>query len=77
MWWVALAQVALIFDAATIHIHDSVLRACKAVGFWVVIVPPKTTSVLQPLDVDAFAMYKGCLSRALPRGSDEMREPAW
>lgn len=59
--WVALAQVALIFDAATIHIHDSVLRACKAVGFWVVIVPPKTTSVLQPLDVDAFAMYKAVL----------------
>ena len=59
--WVARAQVVLIFDAAKIHLHVSVLRACRAVGFGVVIVPPRTTSVLQPLDVAAFALYKATL----------------
>ena len=73
--WVALAQVVLIFDAAKIHLHESVFRACRAVGFGVVIVPPKTTGVLQPLDVDAYAMYKAILVELYHEARTRCRSP--
>lgn len=73
--WVALAQVVLIFDAAKLHLHESVFRVCRTVGFCVVIVPPKTTDVLQPLDVDAFAMYKAMMAKLYHEARTHCRSP--
>ena len=55
------AQPVLIFDAAKIHLHALVLRACKAAGIWVLVVPPRMTFVLQPLDAHVFARFKGAI----------------
>ena len=57
-------QVLLLLDAAKIHFTPAVLRACKAANFWLIIIPPRLTFLIQPLDTDAFALYKGCLLAA-------------
>ena len=54
-------QVLLLLDAAKIHFTLAVLRACKAANFWLVIIPPRLTFLIQPLDTDAFALYKSVL----------------
>ena len=67
--WLALAlrphlahlQPVLLFDAAKIHIAPNVLVACNAVGIWPLLVPAKTTWLLQPLDTHAFLAFKACL----------------
>lgn len=57
-------QPILLFDAARLHLSKKVFRACSAAGVWPVVVPAKTTWLLQPLDVDAFQQYKAHLKRA-------------
>ena len=39
-------------------------RACVAAGLWPLLVPARTTWLLQPLDTHAFLVYKNCLRRA-------------
>ena len=54
-------QPVLLFDAARLHIAPSVLAACNAVGIWPLLVPAKTTWLLQPLDTHAFLAFKACI----------------
>ena len=58
------AQVLLLVDAVKIHYTPEVLRACKAASFWLIVIPPRMTFLLQPLDTDVFALYKWCLQSA-------------
>ena len=57
-------QVVVLLDAARIHFAPEVLRACKAVHFWLIVVPARMTFLLQPLDTHVFAVYKARLQRA-------------
>lgn len=60
-------QIVLVLDAARIHFHPNVLRACSTAGIWLVFVPARMTWLLQPLDTDAFAIFKAELRRAYQR----------
>ena len=51
-------QPLLLFDAAKLHLHPLVLRACRAAGIRPLVVPPCLTWVLQPCDTHAFRGYK-------------------
>jgi hypothetical protein len=57
-------QVLLLLDAAKIHFTPAVLRACKAANFWLIVIPPRLTFLIQPLDTDAFALYKSWMLAA-------------
>lgn len=54
-------QVLFFLDAAKIHLGTEVLRACRDAGVWLIVIPPRTTFCLQPLDSHVFALYKACL----------------
>ena len=54
-------QVVLVMDCAKIHLHEAVLRACRAARFWLFFVPPRMTPYLQPLDTHVFSVYKAVL----------------
>ena len=54
-------QVVFVMDCAKIHLHETVLRACKAARFWLIFVPPRMTPYLQPLDTHVFSVYKAIL----------------
>jgi len=56
-------QPVLMFDAARLHTARRVLRACSLAGLWVVVVPARTTWLLQPLDTHTFLQYKLQLQR--------------
>ena len=60
-------QVVLVFDAARQHITDQVLTACAAANIWPIVVPPRLTWLLQPLDTHVFALYKAHLQKAYQR----------
>ena len=51
-------QPVLLLDASRVHCSRAVLSACNACKFWVVIVPPPLTGLLQPLDTHAFRRFK-------------------
>ena len=55
--WHEVAPV-LLLDTARIHLTRAVLEACASLGIAVVVVPPKLTWLLQPLDTDGFASFK-------------------
>lgn len=54
-------QAVLLLDTARAHLSHHVFSACHAVRLWPVVVPPKTTWLLQPLDACVFASYKRVL----------------
>ena len=54
-------QVVLFLDAVRLHTAPFVLRACNDVRIWPVLVPAKTTWLLQPLDTHAFQAFKAHL----------------
>lgn len=56
-YWHAVAPV-LLLDTARIHLTRAVFEACSSLGIAVVLVPPKLTWLLQPLDTDGFASFK-------------------
>ena len=60
-------QIVLLLDAAKIHLYEIVLRACRAAGVWPIVVPPRMTFLLQPLDTHVFAVYKWRLLQAYQR----------
>ena len=51
------------WDMATIHTSDAALAAMKATFPHVVMcfIPPRSTSYLQPFDVDVFRSFKSCI----------------
>ena len=57
-------QPVLLLDAAKIHTAPAVLAACSACHIWPILVPAKTTWLLQPLDTDAFLDFKRFLRAA-------------
>lgn len=54
-------QPALIMDAASIHLHTSVLEQGMKSNIWLACVPAGLTWLLQPLDTHVFALYKAWL----------------
>ena len=54
----------LFFDAAPSHIHESVLRHCSRRGIHPIVLPARTTSILQPLDTHVFSQFKHYLKKA-------------
>ena len=48
----------LSMDACRLHLHPRVLRACEDWGIRVVVIPPRLTWLLQPLDTHVFALMK-------------------
>ena len=60
-------QIVLIFNAAKIHLTRSVFVACRAAGVWPLVVPGRTTWLLQPLDTHIFRGFKSALRRACMR----------
>ena len=57
-------QPVLIMDTAKVHLTKAVFSECAALGIYVVIVPPKLTWLLQPLDTDGFAQFKAAVRAA-------------
>ena len=60
-------QPVLLLDACRLHLHRSIVDACLAEGIWPILVPAKLTWLLQPLDTDAFQLYKVFLRKAYQR----------
>ena len=59
--WRATHEFLIMFDTFRAHINGSVLKAMGESGLFVAVIPANTTSMLQPLDVYAFAQYKRSL----------------
>ena len=58
-------QVCLLWDACKVHNSRIVLSACRGARFWIVSIPPPTTSKLQILDTHVFAPFKRELAEEL------------
>lgn len=58
-------QPVLIMDACRLHVHRKVLEKCASAGIVIILIPPLTTFMLQPLDADpyGFNMFKAALRR--------------
>ena len=56
-------QLVLVLDVAPCHIHKDVMQKAKALGIWLVFVPSKITSLVQPLDTHGFAGFKAWLCK--------------
>ena len=56
-------QPILLFDSLKAHFSSHVWRMWRSGGFWPIVVPPKMTWALQPLDTHAFASFKVRLQR--------------
>ena len=62
-------QVAWIMDSHRLHFHPHVLRTLASKDMWPLMVPAKTTWVLQPLDTGVFQHFKKGPSRTFPKSS--------
>lgn len=60
-------QPVLLFDAVRLHSAPRVLAACVRWGVWPVLVPARITWLVQPLDTDAFLLYKLFLAKVYQR----------
>lgn len=54
-------QPVLLLDACKLHFSHEVLQACATHGVWPILIPAKSTWLLQPLDTHAFLKYKAYL----------------
>jgi hypothetical protein len=59
-------QPVLLLDAARIHLAHA-LHACRATSIWPLVVPAKTTWLIQPLDTGAFSLFKYILKMSYQR----------
>ena len=64
-------QIILVLDAASIHLTLAVIRKAAELGIWLLVVPPRATYALQPLDTHVFSCYKAFLRRAYRDAKDE------
>ena len=53
--------VILYWDCARPHIVPAVITKARALNIQCVMIPPRTTGILQPLDTHAFYKFKKCL----------------
>ena len=53
----------LLLDAATCHLHSSIIAACVRCGMKYCLVPARCTWLLQPCDTHVFQRYKGFMRR--------------
>ncbi len=60
-------QPVLLMDTVKLHNAQCVLNACRRAGIWVVLVPPKLTWLLQPLDTIGFYSFKVAQAQAYLR----------
>ena len=60
----AVYQTVFFLDAVRIHTTARVFQACRRAGIWPIVVPAKMTFLMQPLDTDAFLLYKLGLQQA-------------
>ena len=58
-------QIVLVMDTARVHV--AALDGCRAEGVWTVFVPARLTWLLQPLDTNAFGLFKFVLQQAYQR----------
>ena len=64
-----LFQPVLIMDAVKLHLTRGVFRACSAARMWPLIVPPRMTRLLQPLDTHAFRSFKHAVQESYQHAS--------
>ena len=57
-------QAILVLDCAPCHTHWEVIAKANALNVWLLFIPARLTSLLQPLDVSVFARYKARLRTA-------------
>jgi hypothetical protein len=57
-------QPLLLLDAVRLHFAQVVLNACNNCGIWLLLIPAKTTWLLQPLDTHVFQSFKAFLRGA-------------
>ena len=57
-------KFGLIVDGHKSHVSHDVLQAFKEAGFVVISLPPHCTTLLQPLDISCFAVFKNKLADA-------------
>lgn len=62
--FLSVLQPVLLLDAVRVHTAPQVLRACIDCKIWLVLVPAKTTWLMQPLDTHAFMAFKTYLRQA-------------
>lgn len=67
--WLATFQPVLLLDVAPCHLDPMVMKQAARLGIWLVYIPAKVTSLLQPLDTHGFAAFKTWLRR----GFQELR----
>ena len=56
-------QPMLLLDTASCHLDAAVMRKAQAAGIWLVYIPARMTSLLQPLDTHGFSSFKAWLKR--------------
>ena len=61
IWAVCSCGVCDLLDFLIVAVR--LLRACKAAGIWIVVVPPRLTWRLQPLDTHCFLPFKAMLQQ--------------
>ena len=61
--WDPRVQPIVLMDAARLHLHKKVLSTCAREHVWPIIIPPRHTHLLQPLDVDGLAAFDFQLKR--------------
>ena len=57
-------QAILVLDCAPCHTHWEVIAKANSLNVWLLFIPARLTSLLQPLDVSVFARYKARLRTA-------------
>lgn len=65
--------IVLVMDCVSTHLNEKVLQECRRLKIRVLMIPAKTTWILQPLDVYVFACLKRAMRVSLAK--EEMKTP--
>ena len=69
--YLAVYQPIISFDTASAHMNPDVIADFPTLGLWYVVLPPRMTWLLQPLDTHAFQKYKAFLKKGFSDGLAE------